>query len=34
MRELMKLIEKINCLFLVFSPPNATTLKNNLFKNQ
>lgn len=34
MRELMKLIEKINCLFLVSSPPNATTLKNNMFKNQ
>lgn len=34
MRELMKVTEKINCLLLVSSLPNVTTLKNNIFKNQ
>lgn len=34
MRELMKVRENINCLVLESSAPNATTLKNNIFKNQ
>lgn len=34
MRELMKVTEKINCLFLVFSPPNATMWENNISKKQ
>lgn len=33
MRELMEDTE-INCLVLESSPPNATMLKNNIFKNQ